>query len=106
VAEKLLRNNDRGQARKKERRIRGERARRLVSDNGGEEEEEEDEILPDRLVSSLGLEILGRPLWGAPSNSRSGKRASESALGPGNGLGCGQAVTDKSRKHPGRPGGL
>ena len=84
----------------------GERARRLVSDNGGEEEEEEDEILPDRLVSSLGLEILGRPLWGAPSNSRSGKRASESALGPGNGLGRGQAVTGMSRKHPGRSGGL
>jgi hypothetical protein len=43
----------------------GERARRLVSDNGGEEEEE-DEILPDRLVSSLGLGLWltrdrGRP---------------------------------------------
>ncbi len=45
VAEKLLRGNDRGQARKKERRIWGERARLLVSDNGGEEEEKDDEIL-------------------------------------------------------------
>ncbi len=78
----------------------GERERDgWVRDNGGEEEDDDDEIL-DRLVSSLGLEILGRPLWGAPSNSRSEKRASESGLGLGNGppSRCGQPVM--SRKWP------